>query len=279
MELRQHPLSASFPAMPEGDFAALSDDIAKRGLLEPVITLDGMVLDGWHRYAACKKLGRKCPTQPFTGDDPIGFVLARNLHRRHLTASQKAEAIVAATKWRENNGLNGTSAPGAGVSEAEMARRAEVSERTIRQAKAAHRAGLGDAVREGKVSAKQAAAVAALPPKQRERAVAAIERGESPPKKPAKPSPPPAEDERDARIAQLLEERDDLAETAQELNDRLLAFECTEPDEQQREILKLRKQVAKLEAEIDRLTRSRNDYQRKCNELIRQVKAAQRKAA
>lgn len=91
-----------------------------------------------------------------------------------------------------------------------------------------------------------------------------------------------APDETERLRAELEETKQglaDMTDTARELEDRLSAFECKEPDEQQREILKLRKQVAKLEAEIDRLTRSRNDYQRKCNELIRQVKAAQRKAA
>jgi len=49
------------------------------------------------------------------------------------------------------------------LSESEMAQAAQVSERTIRQAKAAQKAGLGDAVKDGKVSGRQAAEIAKLP--------------------------------------------------------------------------------------------------------------------
>jgi hypothetical protein len=55
--LEQHPLSAAFPSMPENEIAALALDIESHGQREPGITLDGMVLDGWHRYLACHRLG------------------------------------------------------------------------------------------------------------------------------------------------------------------------------------------------------------------------------
>ena len=57
MTLLQHPLSDAFPAMSLEDFQALKDDIEVTGQREPVIVLDGMVLDGWHRYRACSELG------------------------------------------------------------------------------------------------------------------------------------------------------------------------------------------------------------------------------
>lgn len=280
--MQQHPLSALFPAMPEAEFGLLVDDIRQRGLLEPIIVFDGQVLDGWHRYRACEIASRNPVTQMFDGGDPVGFVLARNLHRRHLTASQRAAAVVEAQNWRPNNGLTTTSAPGAGVSEVQMAKAADVGERTIRHAKEAHRAGLGDAVKAGKVSAKKAAEVAKLPPKQREQAVRDIEAG-----KPIKPSPNPktvGPSDADAlaaaraQIAELTEQRDDLADTARELNDRLTAFEKTEPDEQQREIMELQKKVVRLETEVSRLTEARDACQAKCNQLIAEVKRLRRGA-
>lgn len=83
-----------------------------------------------------------------------------------------------------------------------------------------------------------------------------------------------------ARIAELeaqLEAATEVAAEAKDLHDRLSALEITEPDEQQKEILRLKTQTAKLEAEVERMTRSRNDCQHKNNELIRQVKFLQRK--
>lgn len=260
--------------MPDGEFDGLVEDIKKHGQKEAVIVLDGAVLDGWHRYLACQKAGVKCVTVKHDGADPVAFVLSRNLHRRHLTASQRAAAIVAATNWREPGRPGNNPEPGSGFStEAEMAKAAEVTDRTIRQAKVAHEAGLGDAVRDGKVSAKRAAEIAKLPAKKRDAAIT------------MKPSRPVTAEPRADRIVELEaalktaeEQRDDAIDTARELNDQLSALEIKDPDEQQKEILNLRKQIAKLEAEVERVTRSRNDCQNKCNELIRQVKSLQRKA-
>lgn len=57
----------------------------------PITLLDGMVLDGWHRYSAATELGMSCPEvdlDPAT--DPRDFVLAQNKARRHVTQAQLA---------------------------------------------------------------------------------------------------------------------------------------------------------------------------------------------
>lgn len=154
-DMKQHPLSRAFPAMPDSDFRSLVEDIASNGQHEPVVTLDGMVLDGWHRYCATLEAGVECECAPYDGDDPQAFVLGANMHRRHLTASQRAAAVVAVSEWKPQgtNRFSGSSAPGADL----LAEQASVSTRTIEHVKKAVRAGLGDAVRDGKVSAKAAA--------------------------------------------------------------------------------------------------------------------------
>jgi hypothetical protein len=170
MSLQQHPLSAAFPPMTDVDFDALAQDIKENGLREPVTVLDNMVLDGWHRYRACKRVGAVFRCVPFDGPDPVAFVRSKNWHRRHLTASQKAAAEVAIRDWKPRGSAK--SAPGADLRSAEeMAREAGVSTRTIEHAKAAHEAGLGGAVIEGKVSAKRAAEIAKLPKAKREKAL------------------------------------------------------------------------------------------------------------
>lgn len=87
-----HPAVFRFPEMDAESFAGLKADIAENGVLQPVVLFDGRVIDGRHRWKACQELGRECPTTDFEGSeaDALRFVVSSNLHRRHLTASQKA---------------------------------------------------------------------------------------------------------------------------------------------------------------------------------------------
>lgn len=271
--MKQHPLSAAFPSLPEEDFAALVADIKAHGQREAVIVFEGMILDGWNRYRACEQARVKCVTVKHDGSDPVAFVLSRNLHRRHLTASQRAAAVVLATDWRQRGrpekpepGADPKKPePGSGFSsEAEMAAAADVTDRTIRQVKTAQRAGLGEAVRDGKLSAKQAAEVAKLPPKKRERAVAAIERGEKPiVKKPS--SDPRAAGPEEALKARVAELEDKLAEAADEI-ERLSAVE-------QGEEAAL---IQRLQSELRTVKAKRDESMRECVELKRQVKMLER---
>jgi hypothetical protein len=88
-----HPLADIFPRLkdinPDG-FQAFKEDIKSRGQQEPIITYEGKVLDGRNRYDACQELGITPQFREYTRDDPIGFVLSANLHRRHLNESQRA---------------------------------------------------------------------------------------------------------------------------------------------------------------------------------------------
>lgn len=168
---QQHPLSAAFPSMSESDRAALTADIQLHGQRDPITVYEGQILDGWHRYGSCLELGVTPRLQNLSdGTDPVAYVISCNLHRRHLTASQRAQAVAVCNDWlpahRPSN-----SAPGAGLSTKAMAEKADVSPRTIEHAKAAQAAGLGDAVRDGKITVKQGAAIAKLPVEDRPAAV------------------------------------------------------------------------------------------------------------
>lgn len=170
--LQQHALSAAFPSMPESDLEALAEDIKKHGQREPGFIFEGAVLDGWHRYLACERIGLEFWADDFTGEDPRAYVLSKNLHRRHLTGGQRASAIVAASNWRPS-GVKGELS--SSLTNEQMAEAAEVSVRTIQHAKKAHDAdpALGKAMREGEVSPRRAAEIADLPKSERKRALKA----------------------------------------------------------------------------------------------------------
>ena len=88
--MKFHEIADLFPLIEGDEFKLLCGDIEKEGLNHPVILLDDKILDGRNRYRACVKVGIEPRYEKFEGEDPLAFVLSENLHRRHLTASQRA---------------------------------------------------------------------------------------------------------------------------------------------------------------------------------------------
>jgi N6-adenosine-specific RNA methylase IME4 len=89
-DIKPHPLADLFPLMDGSEYQALVEDIRVRGLISPIVMLDDMILDGRNRYRACIDAGVPIRTENFTGNDPLGWVISANLHRRHLNESQRA---------------------------------------------------------------------------------------------------------------------------------------------------------------------------------------------
>jgi hypothetical protein len=87
-----HSIANIFPLLDENSptFKAFVEDIEKRGQQEAICLYEGKILDGRNRYLACQQLGLEPKTRVYLGDDPSGFVLGVNLHRRHLDESQRA---------------------------------------------------------------------------------------------------------------------------------------------------------------------------------------------
>src|SRR5690348_7335436 len=56
-DMECHPLADIFPMMPDADFALLVEDIKANGLYDPIITFEGQILDGRHRFKACRAAG------------------------------------------------------------------------------------------------------------------------------------------------------------------------------------------------------------------------------
>jgi hypothetical protein len=83
-----HPLANIFPLPDDEELRALADDIKHRGLLESITTLDSEILDGRCRYRACRMAGVEPGFVLYSGEDPVGFVLSKNVRRRHLNESR-----------------------------------------------------------------------------------------------------------------------------------------------------------------------------------------------
>lgn len=86
-----HPVVDLFPPMSEEQFRGLVEDIKEHGVRVPVLVHDCKIVDGRHRWLACRELGITCPTE--TLDLPgessvVSHVISLNAKRRHLTPSQ-----------------------------------------------------------------------------------------------------------------------------------------------------------------------------------------------
>ena len=87
------------PPLSDEEFAALKDDIERRGVLVPVeYDEDGNVLDGHHRIRACRELGvtawdRIVRADLVTDAEKRGHARALNLARRHLSAEAKRRLV------------------------------------------------------------------------------------------------------------------------------------------------------------------------------------------
>lgn len=89
--LEFHPFAELFPPLGEVELRLLAEDIRQNGLLHPITMFDGKILDGRNRYRACNMAGVKPRFVRWTGTgSPLEWVISSNLHRRHLTGSQKA---------------------------------------------------------------------------------------------------------------------------------------------------------------------------------------------
>ena len=97
--MQLHSLCTIFPKLDETAFEALKADIQANGQRNPIMVKDGEVIDGQNRLRACEELNVAPWMQEYQGDDLVEFVLAQNLHRRHLTAGQSATIVALAQDW------------------------------------------------------------------------------------------------------------------------------------------------------------------------------------
>lgn len=159
-----HQLCTAFPLMKSDQFMALVKDIRENGLLEPITLYEGKILDGRNRYTACVNAMIEPVFEEYDGNDPLAFVISRNLSRRHLDESQRA--MVAAKLANLKEGRPSETAQIYAVSQSDAADRLNVSRSSVQTAKAVIEKGepeLIEAVERGDIPVSVAAKVASLP--------------------------------------------------------------------------------------------------------------------
>jgi ParB-like chromosome segregation protein Spo0J len=158
-----HSVAEWFPEMDDESYEALKADMVEHGQAEPIVLWQKQLIDGRHRLRACNELGIKpVVTDIPSSDDPVAYVISHNLHRRHLSTSQRA--MVAAKIANLSHGGNRRSA----VQEANLplenaASQLNVSPRSVRAANQVIKHGskaVQKAVEEGKLAVSTAAELA-----------------------------------------------------------------------------------------------------------------------
>lgn len=101
-----HPVASIFPMMGEDELSALAADIKDNGQQSHVVVAwadesmtETILLDGRNRSRACEMLGTEPNVELFSSvfiplDDFGPMIVSWNLHRRHLSASQRAMIAV-----------------------------------------------------------------------------------------------------------------------------------------------------------------------------------------
>ncbi len=177
MTRQYHPVAEIFPLMAGPAFDELVADIGAHGLREPIwLHQDGRIIDGRNRYRACLAVGAQPDFRPYEGDDAdlVPFVLSLNLHRRHLSESQRASVAARVAVLPVGSNQHGS----ANLQSLPVGRAAEllnVSERSVATAKKIHSAGAPEliaAVDSGDVSLNAAADISTRPVEEQREIVA-----------------------------------------------------------------------------------------------------------
>jgi len=152
--MKFHPVADIFPMIDSAAFEELKADIKKHGLREPIYLFQGKVIDGRNRLKACKELKIKPEFREWNGEgNLIDFVISLNLHRRHLTESQRA--MVAAKTANLKKGLRADRSIELSKTQSEVAEIFKVSVPLIKRAKQVQRGGvpeLQEKVKSGELS-------------------------------------------------------------------------------------------------------------------------------
>jgi ParB/Sulfiredoxin domain len=88
-EYTSHPITMLYPRMTKDEYADLKADLLANGQQVPILVIGSQIIDGRHRYEACRELGIPPKVQDVSGD-PFTIAHSLNMRRRHLKSDQIA---------------------------------------------------------------------------------------------------------------------------------------------------------------------------------------------
>jgi hypothetical protein len=151
-----HPLANIFPPLNDDGQRELDLDVVKNGQLAAIDLYENKILDGRGRYLACILAGIEPRFENYAGNDPLGFLVSRNLCRRHLDESQRA--MVAARITDRRTGANQHTG---GVPIGRASEILNVSKRSVARGKTVLRHGGPDLIKAVETGSKKVSAAAA----------------------------------------------------------------------------------------------------------------------
>ena len=173
-----HEIANIFPVIGGREFDELTADIKAKGLQNPVVLFDGKILDGRNRYRACLAAGVEPEFTEYAGADAVGYVVSLNLHRRHLTESQRGMVAAKLEQFTHGGDRKSDQDANLHVDRARAAEMLNVSPRTVAAAAKVKDDGAPElvaAVESGKVSVSAAATLSEAP---KERQAEIVAKGE-----------------------------------------------------------------------------------------------------
>jgi len=162
--MKFHKFAMYFPPMPEDQLQELVEDIKANGLIEPITLFEGMILDGVHRFKACGIAKVKPEYVEWDDSDALRWVMSKNLHRRHLSPTQKIMVLIDSGLLDAETKTGPISEPGKKLSQTEAAVQAGTSDATVGRVQRAAAADddLADKMRSGELGAKLAGFIVQL---------------------------------------------------------------------------------------------------------------------
>ena len=176
-----HPVAEAFPIMTGAEFDRLVEDIRGHGLREAIwLDAQGRILDGRNRDRACRLAAVPPAYRVYDGDDPTAFVVSLNLHRRHLSESQRAMVAARLVNIRQGQIGKHRAISETQICVSEASDLVNTSKRSVNNARRVGDKGsalLQDAVDQGLVAVSDAAAIVDRPPEEQDALVDGVRSG------------------------------------------------------------------------------------------------------
>ena len=178
--LQPHHFSNLLPMLDDDDLERLASSIKTNGFQEDgaIVVIKAQessefkILDGRNRLKASQKVAVEPFFKEYIGNDPLGYVCLQNIHRRHLTQSQRTLIASKMTNMKRGERTDLPQYCGKSISQEDAAKIMKVSESAIQTATRLQKNSVDevdDAIAQGKITISQADKIAVYEPeKQRE---------------------------------------------------------------------------------------------------------------